>query len=383
MNNPNPKSSSGVSARSGPAVTKGTAEPLSDSAMASSVSLVFVPPDQAQLDDFFAFCKSVNPKEFEKLLHEGQLTQFGPNSVVYPQGEAGDSFFVINDGQVEVVVADRDGQNPVPLTNLYKGELFGESSILLNAPRSATVRVPAAAALLRFDQETFHRLVSTVPEFGHYLAIMLARRLEKTTAQLHFYSNTCELSGSLDFFDLPTIFQTLSISQQHGMMYIFSLTAGILGEFAFAAGNPISARFRHLTGVDAMLDLFQAEPKVNFGFARTVEPPVVDNPIVIGNVNEFVMEAIHLKDEMQVLVEKLNIPEDKYLKRVHAHLDWTDPNLAGCAHEIWNRIMKEPQQFNTLLESVPYCRYNILAVVDRLFETGQLAYAELTAYGYR
>jgi CRP-like cAMP-binding protein len=381
----NPKSKSGI-LRGPVAPTEATpspAEPMTDSAMAQSVSSVFVAPSEAQMDDFFAFCKNVNPKEFEKLLHEGQLTQFGPSSIVYPQGDSPDSFFVINDGQVEVVVADRDGHNPVPLTNLFKGELFGETSLLLNQARDATVRVPEGAALLKFDRDTFLRLISTVPEFGHFLAIMLSRRLEKTTAQLHFYSNTCELSGSLDFFDLPTIFQTLSISLQHGMMYVFSLTQGILGEFAFSSGNPVSARFRHLNGVEAMLDLFQAEPKVNFGFARTAEPPVVENPISIGNVNEFVMHAIHLKDEMQVIIEKLNIPEDKYLKRIHAHLEWTNPELANCAKDLWSRIMKEPQQLRSLLETLPYCRYNILMVLDHLLETKQVAYAELTAYGYR
>ncbi|MDD2709703.1 MAG: cyclic nucleotide-binding domain-containing protein [Verrucomicrobiae bacterium] len=360
---------------------KSTPPKPSDSAIERAITALQV--EEGAFNDFFSFCKKVNPKEFERILREGQLVQYGANSVVYPQGENSDCFFVINDGQVEIIVADQDGRNPVPLVNLCKGELVGETGLLLSSVRSASVRVPESATLLRFDRETFFRLLGTLPEFGHYLAVTLARRLEKTTAQLHFYSNTCELSGSLDFFDLPTVFQTLNISRQHGMMFIFSLTAGILGEFAFSDGNPISARFQHLHGEEALLDLFQAEPKVNFGFARTIEPPVVENPIQIPNVNEFVMHAVHLKDEMQELLQKLNIPDDKLVKRVHAQLDWTGAEFGECARTVWNELKKEPRGFHDLLALAPFSRYQVVFVLSQLFETGQITYAELTPYGYR
>ncbi|MBI4027128.1 MAG: cyclic nucleotide-binding domain-containing protein, partial [Verrucomicrobia bacterium] len=344
---------------------------------------IFLVSSPATVDDFFGFCRKVNPKEFEKIVKEGQLMQCGPDTIVYLQGEASDSFYVINDGTVEIVVADDQGENPVPITYLSKGDLFGEIGMLIDAPRTASVRVPDSATLLRFDHDAFDRLISTIPSFGHFLAMQLAKRLHKTTLQLHFYSNVRELSGSLDFFDLPTIFQTISLSQQHGVMHVFNLTSEIMGEFAFAHGSPISARFKNLYGMEALLQLFLVTPKANFGFARASEPPVVESPMKIPSVNEFTMNAVHLKDEMMVLEEKLKLSEERPIKRVHARLEWRDIELQNCAKEMWQALIKEPKPFKQLAETLSYCRYNLLRVLDRLFETGQLAFAEITPYGYR
>jgi len=334
-------------------------------------------------DDFFAFCKKVNPQQFEKIIREGQLVQCGPDSIVYLQGELSESFYVINDGTVEVVVSGEEGLNPAPITYLSKGDLFGEIGMLTEGIRTASIRVPEAATLLKFTREAFMRLITTVPAFGHYLAIVLARRLHKTTVQLHFYSNIRELSGSLDFFDLPTIFQTISLSQQHGVMHVYNLTSEILGEFAFGNGNPISARFLHLYGMEALLDLFQNTPKANFGFARTDELPIVEGALNITNVNEFTMHAVHLRDEMLGLQEKLKLPEDKPVKRIHSRLEWKDANLDACARELWSKLAKEPATFKQLVAALPFCHFHILKVLDTLFETQQIAFAEITPYGYR
>ncbi len=381
MASPPPLPPSASSAARPPAAPPSTL--VEDSNLAQHVSPVFLVSSSTQMEDFFGFCKRVNPKHFEQIIKDGQLMQCGPDSIVYLQGETSDSFYVINDGMVEVVVSDVEGQNPIPITYLSRGDLFGEIGLLTDVPRTASIRVPEAATLLRFDQEAFQRLISTLPAFGQYLAMLLARRLHKTTAQLHFYSQARELSGSLDFFDLPTIFQTISLSQQHGIMNIFNLTSEVLGEFAFASGTPISARFQNLYGMEALYQLFQVTPKANFGFTRLSEPPVVDSTLPIPNVNEFTMNAIHYKDEMRVLEEKLKLSEEQPVKRVHARLDWKDPELEACAKELWQAIMKEPLPFKDLSMKLPFCRYNILRVLDHLFETGQLAYAETTPYGYR
>ena len=344
---------------------------------------LYLVSSMTQMDDFFGFCKRVNPKEFEQIIREGQLVQCGPDTIVYLQGEASDSFFVINEGTVEIVVADIEGQNPVPITYLSKGDLFGEISLLADLPRTASVRVPEKATLLRFEKAAFERLIGTVPAFGHFLAMLLARRLHKTTTQLHFYSQARELAGSMDFFDLPTIFQTISLSQQHGLMHIFNLTSEIMGEFAFANGTPISARYQHLYGMEALYQLFQVTPRAQFGFTRHGEPPVVDSMLQIPNVNEFTMNAIHYKDEMNALEQKLKLSEEQPMKRVHARLEWSEPALQDCAKELWQALMKEPLPLKDLAPRLGFCRFHVLSVIDRLFATGQLAYAEITPYGYR
>ncbi|MBI4028455.1 MAG: cyclic nucleotide-binding domain-containing protein [Verrucomicrobia bacterium] len=345
------------------------------------VSRPTVPPT----DDFFAFCNKINPQQFQKIIQSGQLVQHGKDSVVCRQGDPSDAFYVINDGIVEVIVAGVEKCKPVLMTYLSKGDLFGEVGLLADDLRTATVRVPKSATLLKYSKDAFLQLIATVPAFSHYLVTVLARRLHKTTTRFHFCSHAREFSGSLDFFDLPTIFQTIALSQQHGVMHVFNLTSEILGEFAFANGKPITARFRHLYGLEALLDLFQVTPRAIFGFARTNEPPIVVSPFSISDVNEFAIHAVDLRDKMLDLQKKLDIPEDKPIKRIHASLAWTDNELKDCAEALWKLWQKEkkPLLLKECLNNVAYCHYHILKVLGKLFETRQVAYAELTPHGFR
>jgi CRP-like cAMP-binding protein len=357
--------------------------PLEDSHLVQHISPVFMLSTPEPMEDFFSLCKRMAPKEFELIMKEGQLINCGKDTIIYLQGEESDSFYVINDGLVEVVISDMEGQNPVPVTHLRKGDLFGEVGLLTGVPRTASIRVPISATLIRYDKAAFEKLVSTAPVFGHYLSMLLARRLHKTTVQLHFYSQMRELSGSLNFFDLPTIFQTIFFSQQHGVMHVFNLTADVMGEFGFVHGKPISARYLHLHGLEALYQLFQVTPQANFGFTRLHEPPVVSEPLDIPNVNEFTMNAIHMKDEMQVLEEKLNLGDGKPIKRIHARMGWDGVELQPCATALWQELTREPQSLDQLLLRLPFCRYHVLKVLDQLFETQQVALAEITPYGYR
>lgn len=78
--------------------------------------------------------------------------------IVVRQGAPADKFFIIIDGEVEVVRED-DGVGSVVAT-LRAGQFFGEVAILLDTPRSATVRTTAATTLLTMDRDTFRTLVA-------------------------------------------------------------------------------------------------------------------------------------------------------------------------------------------------------------------------------
>jgi MFS family permease len=68
---------------------------------------------------------------------------------VITQGEAGDSFYLIEDGQVEVI------ENGVFRRNEGPGESFGEIALLRDVPRTATVRATSPTRLLRLERDQF------------------------------------------------------------------------------------------------------------------------------------------------------------------------------------------------------------------------------------
>ena len=74
--------------------------------------------------------------------------------VVITQGDRGDSFYLIREGEVEVI---RDG---IFERNQTAGECFGEIALIRDVPRTATVRATRATSLLALGREDFLETVT-------------------------------------------------------------------------------------------------------------------------------------------------------------------------------------------------------------------------------
>jgi CRP-like cAMP-binding protein len=74
------------------------------------------------------------------------------------QGEVGETFFVIESGRVEVLVS-HDGEERV-VVERGAGEYVGEIALLLDMPRTASVRTLEPTCLLALHKDDFDRLVT-------------------------------------------------------------------------------------------------------------------------------------------------------------------------------------------------------------------------------
>ena len=77
--------------------------------------------------------------ELDRLAAKMLVTRYSAGDTIVEQGAAGDRFFVIVDGQVEVLRRNEDGLE-APVAELGVGDFFGEMALLDRTPRSATVR---------------------------------------------------------------------------------------------------------------------------------------------------------------------------------------------------------------------------------------------------
>ncbi|WP_423065333.1 Crp/Fnr family transcriptional regulator [Devosia sp. CN2-171] len=103
---------------------------------------------------------------------------FPAGSELIAQGRnAGGSIMVLKEGEVEVI---RDGR--FVSTIKQPGAIFGEMSVLLERPHSATVRAVTDVQLYVIDDAL--RVLEAHPAWLLQIARLLAQRVNTTTAQL-------------------------------------------------------------------------------------------------------------------------------------------------------------------------------------------------------
>jgi CRP-like cAMP-binding protein len=78
-------------------------------------------------------------------------------TVLIREGDAGDRFFVIEDGEVEI---SKEG---MPIRKLGRGAGFGEIALLRDVPRTATVSAHGVVKLLAVERDDFLQAVTGHP----------------------------------------------------------------------------------------------------------------------------------------------------------------------------------------------------------------------------
>ncbi len=103
----------------------------------------------------FTIFAQLSSRELDTLASRLIRERFPTGAVVIEQGDPGDAFYLIDAGQAEVVA---DGRRIEILT---PGTYFGEIALLLNTPRTATVRALTPLEVLKFRRPDFEALVAT------------------------------------------------------------------------------------------------------------------------------------------------------------------------------------------------------------------------------
>ncbi len=118
------------------------------------------------------FFHGASPQLVREIAVELRPVLFRPGDAIFRAGEIGRHIYFISKGTVEVVAAD--GQTVV--ATLTDGAFFGEIALLLQRPRSATVRAIDFCDLYSLDKATFENIVSCFPDFAAHIKAEAERR---------------------------------------------------------------------------------------------------------------------------------------------------------------------------------------------------------------
>ena len=115
----------------------------------------------------------------EQLIAQLELRDLYNSEVVFREGDAGTTMFVISEGEVEVETAGQD------LATLGPGAFFGEIALVTDLPRSATIRAKGRVELLALDREVVRAAAERSPEIVtallHFVRDRLVDRVARTS----------------------------------------------------------------------------------------------------------------------------------------------------------------------------------------------------------
>ena len=97
--------------------------------------------------------------------------RFAAGATIFHQGDQGDYMYVVMEGEVDVIA---DGKY---IRTLKAGDIFGEMSLIDDAPRSADTVAKTDCVLALVDERRFLFLVHETPMFALHMLGVMARRL--------------------------------------------------------------------------------------------------------------------------------------------------------------------------------------------------------------
>jgi CRP/FNR family cyclic AMP-dependent transcriptional regulator len=101
------------------------------------------------------------------------VLEAGPGTVLFREGEAGDTMFAVLEGEVDLAI---DGR---VIDTVHPGEILGEMALVDHAPRSATATVRTGGRIARINEREFVFLVHEHPTFALQVMKVLAERIRR------------------------------------------------------------------------------------------------------------------------------------------------------------------------------------------------------------
>jgi CRP-like cAMP-binding protein len=112
------------------------------------------------------------------IAYTAELVCFEPGEIIVQQGDPADAVYIIAEGEAEVLLASQDGTELV-LGIMGRHTLFGETAVLAQTSRTATVRAKTRVVTYKISSKLFLDLLRESPEIGLQVMMLLAHRLER------------------------------------------------------------------------------------------------------------------------------------------------------------------------------------------------------------
>src|ERR1700704_3696122 len=121
--------------------------------------------------------------DLERIAQFAVPREFEPGEVVFREGDASDTCYVVSDGRARAIRSHTDGRT-LTLATFGPGDFFGELALFEDERRSATVEAIERTGVVAVLGPDMRRLMAEHAEISARLVIALGRRLRETNERL-------------------------------------------------------------------------------------------------------------------------------------------------------------------------------------------------------
>lgn len=198
----------------------------------------------------------------EAIARTVQRRSLPQRTLIFKEGDPGDSLYIIQSGKVRIFRRDERGME-IDLSIQGPGETFGEMALLTGEPRSANVEVVEEADLMVISREDFDRVLREFPDISRVFVKQMRRWLLRDEKRIEMQAREAYKASRMSWFDFVLI---MALSTALALIFNYSNPNGIppfpefLQKSSFTLISPAAAMEELQRGetlmVDAMPDNF-------------------------------------------------------------------------------------------------------------------------------
>lgn len=121
--------------------------------------------------------------DLERIAQLAVPRTFEPGQIVFREGDASDTCYIVRSGRARAVREHPDGRT-ITLATFGSGDIFGELAMFEDELRSATVEAVQLTNVVAVLGPDMRRLMVEHPEISMRLVVALGRRLRETNERL-------------------------------------------------------------------------------------------------------------------------------------------------------------------------------------------------------
>ena len=105
---------------------------------------------------------TIEPYELSQISDALKVSNYNPKEYVIREGELGDVFYIVLEGEAIATKTIEPGKAPVEVKKYNEGKYFGELALIKGEPRAANIVAVTPLKLISLDRNSFKRLLGPI-----------------------------------------------------------------------------------------------------------------------------------------------------------------------------------------------------------------------------